>query len=74
LSQTCRHDQRAISTNFFALDASIAGQSVGALAMACAGMWIGQALRLRMQPATFQRWFFVGLLLLGLYLIARSVI
>jgi uncharacterized membrane protein YfcA len=56
-----------------ALGASIAGPSVGALAMACAGMWIGQALRLRMQPAIFRRWFFVGLLLLGLYLIARSV-
>ena len=30
-----------------ALKTSIAGPAVGALAMACAGMWVGQALRLR---------------------------
>jgi uncharacterized protein len=57
-----------------ALKTSIAGPAVGALAMACAGMWIGQTLRLRMQPTTFRRWFFVGLLLLGVYLVVRSVI
>jgi uncharacterized protein len=57
-----------------ALKASIAGPALGALAMACAGMWVGQALRLRMQPTTFRRWFFVGLLLLGVYLVVRSVI
>jgi uncharacterized protein len=57
-----------------ALNASVAGPAVGALAMACVGMWIGQALRLRMKPATFRRWFFVALLLLGVYLVARSAI
>ena len=57
-----------------ALKTSIAGPAVGALAMACAGMWVGQALRLRMHPTTFRRWFFVGLLLLGVYLIVRSLI
>jgi uncharacterized membrane protein YfcA len=57
-----------------ALNASIAGPAIGALAVACAGMWFGQALRLRMQPATFRRWFFVGLLMLSIYLLARSVI
>jgi len=56
-----------------ALNASMAGPSVGALAMACVGMWLGQTLRWRMQPAVFRRWFFVGLVLLGLYLVARSI-
>jgi uncharacterized membrane protein YfcA len=51
-----------------ALKASIAGPSLGALAVAMAGVWAGQALRVRMQPATFRRWFFIGLLLLGFYL------
>jgi uncharacterized protein len=31
-------------------------------------MWIGQAIRQRMSPAVFRKWFFAGLLLLGLYL------
>lgn len=57
-----------------ALKTSLAGPAVGALATACAGMWIGQVLRLRMNPITFRRWFFVGLLLLGAYLVVRSVI
>jgi uncharacterized protein len=57
-----------------ALNIAIAGMTLGALAMACAGMWIGQTLRLRLQPTTFRRWFFIGLLLLGLYLVARSVL
>lgn len=54
------------------INASIAGPTIGALAMACAGMWIGQMLRSQMQPATFRLWFFVGLLLLGIYLVVRS--
>jgi hypothetical protein len=29
---------------------------------------------LRMHATTFRRWFFVGLLLLGVYLIVRSLI
>ncbi len=47
---------------------------IGALAMACAGMCAGQVLRLRMHPVTFRRWFFVGLLLLGVYLVVHSAI
>jgi uncharacterized membrane protein YfcA len=47
-------------------------ETLVALALACVGMWIGQALRLRMSPATFRRWFFAGLLLLGGYLVAQS--
>ena len=56
-----------------ALKASIAGPSLGALVMACVGMGLGQLLRKRMQAATFRLWFFIGLLLLGVYLIGRSV-
>src|SRR5262245_26499665 len=36
-------------------------------------MWIGQAIRQRMSPRRFRRCFRVGLFLLGLYLMARSV-
>jgi uncharacterized membrane protein YfcA len=43
-----------------------------AVALACVGMLIGQALRLRMSPMTFRRWFFAGLLLLGSYLVVQS--
>ena len=57
-----------------ALSFAVAGPAFGALAMAGAGMWIGQALRLRLQPATFRRWFFIGLFLLGLYLVVRAVL
>jgi uncharacterized protein len=48
-----------------------AGYALGALAAACAGMVMGQRWRDRLSPATFRRWFFVGLLALGAYLIAR---
>ena len=53
---------------------SIAGDTIAGLALACAGMWIGQAIRLRMSPTTFRKWFFVGLLALGLYLTVRSLL
>ena len=56
-----------------ALGVSIAGAALGALAMACVGMWIGQSVRLSLRPETFRRVFFVGLLLLGAYLAARSI-
>jgi uncharacterized protein len=57
-----------------ALGISVAGASMVALASAAAGMWAGQALRLRLRPEQFRRWFFAGLLLLGLYLIIRSLV
>jgi uncharacterized protein len=56
-----------------ALNVAVLGTIVGAVLMALAGMWIGQALRLRLRPAIFQRWFFGVLLVLGLYLVARSL-
>jgi uncharacterized membrane protein YfcA len=56
------------------LNISMAWATLAALAFACGGMWVGQAVRLRLSPLTFQRWFLVGLLMLGLYLVARSVV
>lgn len=52
--------------------------SVGAsglvLAGAFAGMILGTALRARMQPATFRRWFFIGLMALGAHLLLRGLL
>jgi len=55
-----------------AFNGSIAGATLAALAASVGGMWIGQVLRSRLQPPAFRRWFFAGLLLLGLYLIAGA--
>jgi uncharacterized protein len=57
-----------------AFNLSLAGPSIGTLAMAGAGMWLGQELRARLSPAAFRVWFFVALLALGLYLLARSAL
>ena len=48
----------------------------GAVAMAAsfAGMFIGQAVRTRMQPEVFRRWFLVAMILLGLYLAGSALI
>ena len=48
----------------------------GAVAMAAsfAGMFIGQAVRTRMQPEVFRRWFLVVMILLGLYLAGSALI
>ena len=56
-----------------AFNLSIAGATIGALVMALIGMWVGTAVRQRLQPAVFRRWFFIGLLLLGIYLAVRSL-
>lgn len=47
---------------------TLAGPTLGALAMAALGMWLGQELRLRLSPPAFRRWFLIGLALLGAYL------
>jgi uncharacterized protein len=57
-----------------ALNVLIAGMALAALAFASAGMWIGQMVRLHLSPGAFRRWFFLGLLVLGLYLAARPVL
>jgi uncharacterized protein len=48
----------------------------GAVAMACAfaGMFIGQAVRSRMQPETFRRWFLRAMILLGIYLAGSALV
>ncbi len=56
-----------------ALNWSHGPAAIVALAAAVAGMRLGQTLRTRLEPATFRRLFFLGLFLLGLALIARSV-
>jgi uncharacterized membrane protein YfcA len=55
------------------LQLAMASATVVGRALACAGMRIGQAIRVRMSAATFRRLFLVGLLLLGVYLAARSL-
>jgi uncharacterized protein len=47
----------------------------GAVAMAAsfAGMFIGQAVRTRMQPDVFRRWFLIAMILLGLYLAGSAL-
>ena len=57
-----------------ALNLSLGPASIGALAVACIGMWLGQILRLRLRPETFRLIFLLGLLALGLYLIARAML
>ena len=44
-----------------------------ALGSVLGGMWLGGRLRKRLDPATFRRWFLIGLLGLGVYLFLRSV-
>jgi uncharacterized membrane protein YfcA len=47
----------------------------GAVAMAGSfiGMFIGQAVRSRLQPDTFRRWFLVSMILLGIYLAGSAL-
>src|SRR5713101_872496 len=47
----------------------------GAIAMAASftGMFIGQAVRSRLQPETFRRWFLIAMIFLGLYLAGSAV-
>ena len=44
-----------------------------ATAAAFAGMFIGQAVRTRMQPDTFRRWFLIAMIFLGIYLIGSAI-
>jgi uncharacterized membrane protein YfcA len=38
------------------------------MAGAFAGMFIGQAVRSRLEPEAFRRWFLIAMILLGVYL------
>jgi len=48
----------------------------GAVAMAAsfAGMFIGQAVRTRMKPDLFRRWFLIAMIFLGLYLAGSALL
>jgi uncharacterized membrane protein YfcA len=50
-----------------------AGSSALAVLPALAGMFLGQWVRASLQPEAFRRWFFVGLVLLGAYMLVRAV-
>jgi len=52
---------------------SVAVPGLIALAAAFAGMFLGQNLRGRMQPATFRRWFLIAMIGLGIYLGAEAI-
>lgn len=56
-----------------ALDATVAGHSLLALAPALAGMAAGTMIRQRISATTFKLSFFAGLLLLGGYLVLRTI-
>jgi uncharacterized membrane protein YfcA len=56
------------------LNTTLATTAIIALAAALIGMWIGQVVRLRLDQATFRRWFFIGLLLLGVYLSGAPIV
>ncbi|MBM1174786.1 sulfite exporter TauE/SafE family protein [Microvirga arabica] len=45
-----------------------------AIAPALLGMWLGQAIRSRVSPVAFRRWFLICLMLLGIELILRSIL
>ncbi|WP_027583733.1 sulfite exporter TauE/SafE family protein [Bradyrhizobium sp. Ai1a-2] len=48
----------------------------GAVAMAASfiGMFIGQAVRSRLQPEAFRRWFLIAMILLGVYLAGSALV
>lgn len=52
---------------------AVAGTSLLAVLPALGGMWLGQHLRDRLRPEVFRRWFFVALIVLGGYMVARAV-
>lgn len=56
------------------LPAYVATTSALALVPAFAGMFLGQAIRTRIHPDVFRRWFFAGLLLLGVYMVVGRTV
>jgi len=56
------------------LTAATALPGAVAMAAAFAGMFIGQAVRSKMQPDVFRRWFLIAMILLGLYLAGNALV
>ena len=54
--------------------APVAGQSLLAVLPALAGMVIGQKIRHRLSAQTFKRVFFIGMLVLGAYMVLRAML
>ncbi len=54
--------------------AQLLAASVLALLPAMAGMFVGQAIRDRLHPTTFRRWFFVAMLLIGAYMTTKGLL
>lgn len=61
-------------TNAGLLDASTALPGVIAMIGSFAGMFLGQAVRTRMEADTFRKWFLVSMLLLGIYLAGSAIL
>ncbi|WP_299399172.1 sulfite exporter TauE/SafE family protein [Pelagibius sp.] len=57
-----------------ALSWSLGPAVAGALAAVTLGLWLGQIVRRRLNPATFRTLFLIVLLVLGLYLALRSLL
>jgi uncharacterized membrane protein YfcA len=57
-----------------ALKLSMGGASLIALALALAGMWIGTRVRQRLNQTAFRRWFFIGLIALGAYMVVKALL
>ena len=55
------------------VNTSTALPGIVALAAAFTGMFVGQAVRTRLEPDTFRRWFLIAMLLLGIYLAGSAV-
>jgi len=45
-----------------------------AMAASFAGMFTGQAVRTRMRPEVFRRWFLIAMIVLGLYLAGNALV
>jgi uncharacterized membrane protein YfcA len=55
------------------LSAATALPGLIALVASFVGMFIGQALRTRMEPDTFRRWFLIAMIFLGVYLVGSAI-
>ena len=54
-------------------NAATALPGVIALVASFVGMFIGQAVRTRMEPDTFRRWFLISMIFLGIYLVGSAI-
>lgn len=55
------------------LDESTTSPGVVALACSFTGMAVGQAVRLRLEPDAFRRWFLISMIILGIYLAGSAI-